>query len=231
MADVLASTPLHNCGGRSGPLHSAIIYTDVYVPRAIPSPRWDFHIFRALCLQGGGVLVYYGTVTISSSTISGNNAGYVRALMFKSSHGPDGRLTFWSLFAGRWRLRLWWHSGIHQIPNIQQWEQQCLGRRRSHRLLLRYNPHRPHWRSPSLPGTSSLAPAAALAAALAAAALAAAAAAALASACTTAHHMRPRHLPELHHPPMRDRVRPCKQRPAHGHRGAARHRPVSRCTR
>jgi hypothetical protein len=32
-----------------------------------------------LCLQGGGVFVQSGTVTISSSTISGNTAGDVRA--------------------------------------------------------------------------------------------------------------------------------------------------------
>jgi hypothetical protein len=33
----------------------------------------------ALCLQGGGVFVQSGTVTISSCTISGNTAYYVRA--------------------------------------------------------------------------------------------------------------------------------------------------------
>ena len=44
-----------------------------------PSPRWDFHMFRALCLQGGGVRIYSGTVTFSLCTITGNTAGYVRA--------------------------------------------------------------------------------------------------------------------------------------------------------
>jgi hypothetical protein len=33
----------------------------------------------APCLQGGGVLVNSGTVTITSSSISGNTAAYVRA--------------------------------------------------------------------------------------------------------------------------------------------------------
>jgi len=33
----------------------------------------------ARCLQGGGVYVSYGTVTITSSSIYGNRAGYVRA--------------------------------------------------------------------------------------------------------------------------------------------------------
>ena len=43
----------------------------------------------ACCLQGGGVYVNSGTVTISSSSIYGNTAGYVRAaLMLKSSYRP-----------------------------------------------------------------------------------------------------------------------------------------------
>ena len=41
--------------------------------------RWDFHMFRALCFQGGGVFVSRGTVSFSSCTITGNSAGYVRA--------------------------------------------------------------------------------------------------------------------------------------------------------
>ena len=46
----------------------------------------------ACCLQGGGVYVYSGTATITSSSIYGNTAGYVRAHMFKSSHCPDGKI-------------------------------------------------------------------------------------------------------------------------------------------
>ena len=87
-------------------------------------------------------------------------------------------------------------------------------------------PHRLLWLSPTLPGAAALAAgfaAAAIAGAIAAAALAIAAAAIAAAALAltaTAHHMRPWHLPELHRLPVRDRVRP-RQRPAHGHRGAA----------
>ena len=44
-----------------------------------PSPRWDFHMFCALCLQGGGVYINGGTVSFSSCTINGNTAPYVRA--------------------------------------------------------------------------------------------------------------------------------------------------------
>ena len=39
-----------------------------------PSPRWDFHMFGALCLQGGGVYVQSGSVSFSSCTITGNTA-------------------------------------------------------------------------------------------------------------------------------------------------------------
>ena len=46
----------------------------------------------ARCLQGGGVFVWGGTVTISSCTIIGNTALAVRVLMFKSSHGTDGKI-------------------------------------------------------------------------------------------------------------------------------------------
>ena len=42
-------------------------------------PRWDFHMSRALCFQGGGVYVGSGTVSFSSCTITGNTATGVRA--------------------------------------------------------------------------------------------------------------------------------------------------------
>jgi hypothetical protein len=45
----------------------------------------------ARCLQGGGVFVNGGTVTISSCTISGNTATWVRAHV-QSSHRPDGNI-------------------------------------------------------------------------------------------------------------------------------------------
>jgi hypothetical protein len=53
--------------------------------RNFPSPPWKFPIAPmgdsrfARCLQGGGVSVGAGTVTISSCTISGNTAGSVSA--------------------------------------------------------------------------------------------------------------------------------------------------------
>ena len=44
----------------------------------------------ACCLQGGGVYVSSGTVTITSSTISGNTANYVRAHA-QNFPSPDGK--------------------------------------------------------------------------------------------------------------------------------------------
>ena len=46
----------------------------------------------ARCLQGGGVYIEYGTVAISSCTISGNTAEHVRAHVLNSSHCPDGKI-------------------------------------------------------------------------------------------------------------------------------------------
>ena len=53
-------------------------------PVTTPSPSWETHMFCVLCLQGGGVTVTGGgTVAISSCTITGNTARYVRA------HAPN----------------------------------------------------------------------------------------------------------------------------------------------
>jgi hypothetical protein len=59
-----------------------------------PSPRWETHVCSAFCLQGGGVYVGGGTVTISSCTISGNTAIGVRAHAqnFPSPLRPDGKI-------------------------------------------------------------------------------------------------------------------------------------------
>jgi hypothetical protein len=48
------------------------------------------HVLR-VCLQGGGVLINSGTVTLSSCTITGNTAAAVRARaqIFPS---PDGKI-------------------------------------------------------------------------------------------------------------------------------------------
>jgi hypothetical protein len=84
-----------------------------------PSPRWDTHMF-ARCLQGGGIRVDGGSVSLIYCQVHSNQASYVRGLMFKSSHHPDGKLTFCSLFAGRRCLGPGWHSG-HLIVH-HQWE-------------------------------------------------------------------------------------------------------------
>jgi hypothetical protein len=70
-------------------------------------------------LQGGGVNVQGGTVAVSSCTISGNTATYVRAHVQKFPL-PMGDLTFYSLSAG-WRCqRRRWHSGGLIVHH--QWE-------------------------------------------------------------------------------------------------------------
>ena len=56
-----------------------------------PSPQWETHVLLFIS-QGGGVVVAGGTVSISSSTISGNMLE-VCTLMFKASHRPDGIFT------------------------------------------------------------------------------------------------------------------------------------------
>ena len=80
MADKPKSTLIFRFGLKFGSIR------DMYVPATpanFPSPRWDFHIFgTCLCLQGGGVAVWAGTVTFSSCTFTGNTAsGSVRALV------------------------------------------------------------------------------------------------------------------------------------------------------
>jgi hypothetical protein len=46
----------------------------------------------ACCLQGGGVYVDSGTVTMTSSSIHGNTAGYVRAHVQKFPLPPHGKI-------------------------------------------------------------------------------------------------------------------------------------------
>ena len=67
-----------------------------YVPSApetskVPiAPMGDSRFAR--CLQGGGVAVYGGTVSIVNSQIYSNTAPNVRAHLQKSSHRPDGKM-------------------------------------------------------------------------------------------------------------------------------------------
>ena len=89
MADMPKSTLIFRFGLIFGSIR------DLYVPATpanFPSPQWDFHMFCALCLQGGGVYISSGTVSFSSCTITGNTAYWVRAQAQKSSHRPDGKI-------------------------------------------------------------------------------------------------------------------------------------------
>ena len=58
------------------------------------APMGFSHVLR-LCLQGGGVYIYSGTVTFSSCSITGNRAYYVRAhaQKFPSTRWENALLT------------------------------------------------------------------------------------------------------------------------------------------
>ena len=86
VADVLALSHLHNCEC-SGQLQ------DVRAAETLKSSHHPHGRRRfARCLQGGGVYVSSGTVTISSCTISGNTASYVRAHVQNFPIAPMGKL-------------------------------------------------------------------------------------------------------------------------------------------
>ena len=79
------------------PVNSSVVISDVYVlqrPEMFPSPRWencapmgDSRIAR--CLQGGGVSVWGGTVSIVNSQIYSNTAtACVRAHLQKFPSPP-----------------------------------------------------------------------------------------------------------------------------------------------
>jgi len=106
IADVLAST--HTCSTAN----ASVNYTAGMCRRDLQCfHRPHGRLSLARCLQGGGVFVNGGTVTLSSCTISGNTADLVRTHLQKFPR-PDGRLTFCSLFAGRRCLCQWWLSEI-----------------------------------------------------------------------------------------------------------------------
>jgi hypothetical protein len=88
-------------------------------PRLQTSHRPDGIFTYGLRLQGGGVAVYGGTVTIASSTISGNTAAYVRTRA-QNFPSPDGKLTFCSFFAGRWCPCRGWHSVNRELQDLLQ---------------------------------------------------------------------------------------------------------------
>jgi hypothetical protein len=105
VADMLSPTHACTTANASGQLQGVHAAETLKVSQC-PHGRLTFCSF----LQGGGVAVGGGTVSISSSTISGNTAANVCTLMFKTSHRPDGRLTFCSIFAGRWCFCRGWHG-------------------------------------------------------------------------------------------------------------------------
>jgi hypothetical protein len=75
-------------------------------------------------LQGGGVHVWSGTVSIVNSQIYSNTAtwqGYVRAADLQFSQRPNGKLTFCSLLAGRRCLCQFRRHSDHLIVH-HQWE-------------------------------------------------------------------------------------------------------------
>ena len=88
IADVLAST-LACATAANAPVNYS-----PYVPQRpskVPIAPMGFSHVLGLCLQGGGVRIGGGTVTISSCTITGNTAIDVRAHA-QIFHRPDGRI-------------------------------------------------------------------------------------------------------------------------------------------
>ena len=87
----------------------------------------------ACCLQGGGVYVGSGTVTITSSSIYGNTASYVRAHVQKfpsprwENRGLaclDSRL-YRSMFAGRRCLCLFRHGHDNVFLDLREYRLRC----------------------------------------------------------------------------------------------------------
>jgi len=69
----------------------------------------------ARCLQGGGVYVQGGTVAISSSTISRNSDGSVRAHALKNSHCPDGEMADVLARLTLAQLRTLWSTSLQWV--------------------------------------------------------------------------------------------------------------------
>ena len=84
MADVLA--PTHACTT----VNASVNYSGYVPQRPCKFPMGDSRFAR--CLQGGGVYVSSGTVTITSSSINGNTARYVHAFCSKVPIAPMRRL-------------------------------------------------------------------------------------------------------------------------------------------
>ena len=88
------------------------------------APMGFSHVLR-LCLQGGGVRIWSGTVAFSSCTITGNTASGVRAHA-QTSHRPDGIFTCFALvFAGRRCLCPGWLGDLLIVHHHGQHSLQC----------------------------------------------------------------------------------------------------------
>jgi hypothetical protein len=95
ITDVLASTL-----ARTTAADTLVNYSLMYVPqRPVISHCPHGKLTIACCLQGGGVLVIGGTVSIVNSQIYSNTAGMVRAHLQKSPSPQWETHTFCSLFA------------------------------------------------------------------------------------------------------------------------------------
>ena len=75
IADVLATT--HACTTAANTPANYRMYVPKR-PSMFPIAPMGFSLFLRLCLQGGGVYINSGTVTLSSCTITGNTASSVR---------------------------------------------------------------------------------------------------------------------------------------------------------
>ncbi len=82
-----------------------------------PSPPCETHVAR--CLQGGGVFVNGGTVTLSSCTISGNTADNVRAHLRKFPWPPwETHVCFASFCRAAVSLSLEEQRPSHRAPSV-----------------------------------------------------------------------------------------------------------------
>jgi len=97
MADVLA--PTHACTTANTSVNYSGCVPQRYLKTShCPNGKLTFshrphgRLTFARCLQGGGVIVTGGTVTLSSCTISGNTASSVRAHVQNFPMAPMGRL-------------------------------------------------------------------------------------------------------------------------------------------
>ena len=76
------------------------------------APMGFSHVLR-LCLQGGGVYIWSGTVTFLSCTITGNSAGYVRA---DAQNFPSPRWDFHMFCACTCRAAVFSSTAVFTSP-------------------------------------------------------------------------------------------------------------------